>query len=56
LGESLNSAATAYSFVYHIEIYMLFVVLIALGPLVRQHNQESSQGSRQSFGLAEFPS
>ena len=56
LGESLTSAATAYSFVYHIEIYMLFVVLIALGPLVRQHNQESSQGSRQSFGLAEFPS
>jgi len=32
------------------------VVLIALGPLVRQHTHERSQGSRQSFGLAEFPS
>ena len=31
LGHSLNMPATGYSFVYHVEIYMLFVVLVALG-------------------------
>lgn len=56
LGESLVSHATAYSFVYHIEIYMLFVVLIALGPLVRQHTSHTTSSSSSRFGLAEFPS
>jgi BCD family chlorophyll transporter-like MFS transporter len=56
LGTSLDSPATAYSFVYHIEIYMLFVVLIALGPLVRNSQREVAKPQRSSFGLAEFPS
>ena len=56
LGTSLDSPATAYSFVYHIEIYMLFVVLIALGPLVRSSRHEVAKPQRSSFGLAEFPS
>ena len=56
LGSSLNSTATAYSFVYHIEIYMLFVVLIALGPLVRNARREMAKPSISSFGLAELPS
>jgi MFS transporter, BCD family, chlorophyll transporter len=55
LGSSLDSPATAYSFVYHIEIYMLFVVLIALGPLVR-NNRQSEKNEANHFGLAEFPS
>jgi BCD family chlorophyll transporter-like MFS transporter len=46
--------ATGYSFVYHVEIYMLFVVLVALGPLVR--NQIASPTSQKpTFGLVELP-
>lgn len=36
LGEALSGAATGYSFVYHLEIALLFATLIAVGPLVRQ--------------------
>jgi BCD family chlorophyll transporter-like MFS transporter len=35
LGEALNNPSVGYSVVYHIEIYLLFATLIALGPLVR---------------------
>jgi BCD family chlorophyll transporter-like MFS transporter len=54
-GNSLNTPATAYSFVYHIEIYMLFVVLIALGPLVRNPLSHEQRQKHHSFGLAELP-
>ncbi len=35
LGAALNDPATGYSFVYHLELYLLFLTLIAIGPLVR---------------------
>jgi len=35
LGEALADPATGYSVVYHLEILLLFMTLIALGPLVR---------------------
>jgi BCD family chlorophyll transporter-like MFS transporter len=35
LGVALNNPSIGYSVVYHIEIYLLFATLIALGPLVR---------------------
>ena len=55
LGEVLQSPVTGYSFVYHFEMYLLFVVLVALGPMVRRRtDQTSPRGSR--LGLAEFPS
>lgn len=54
LGESLQSQATAYSFVYHVEIYLLFVVLIALGPLLRR-SKDQPVVNGPAFGLAEFP-
>jgi BCD family chlorophyll transporter-like MFS transporter len=54
LGHSLNMPATGYSFVYHVEIYLLFVVLVALGPLVR--NQAAGSTSQApTFGLVELP-
>jgi BCD family chlorophyll transporter-like MFS transporter len=56
LGSSLVSPATAYSFVYHVELYLLFVVLIALGPLVRNSQHAVVKPPRTTFGLAEFPS
>ncbi|MES2978349.1 MAG: BCD family MFS transporter [Pseudomonadota bacterium] len=53
LGQALNSPATGYSFVFHLEIYLLFVVLIALGPLVRR--SQSPNAHRHPIGLAELP-
>ena len=53
LGEPLNSPATAYSVVFHLEIYLLFVVLIALGPLVRR--RPLPKQTAHPMGLAELP-
>ena len=36
LGEALTGPAIGYSFVYHLEIALLFATLVALGPLVRR--------------------
>ncbi|MFP4045349.1 MAG: PucC family protein [Rhodosalinus sp.] len=56
LGEALNDPATGYSFVYHIEIGLLFVTLIAIGPLVRHAAKPVGQGTAPArFGLAEMP-
>jgi BCD family chlorophyll transporter-like MFS transporter len=52
LGTALNSPVTGYSFVFHLEIYMLFVVLVALGPLV---SRRRSAARPTKFGLAELP-
>ncbi len=56
LGVTLGARATetGYGVVYHVEIFLLFLTLIAIGPLVR-HGRTSSAGSDRRFGLAEFP-
>ncbi|GFE64637.1 PucC family protein [Litoreibacter roseus] len=56
LGEAMNSAATGYSVVYHIEIALLFATLIVLGPLVRTGRNfiQTSEETRK-IGLADFP-
>lgn len=41
LGAALMHAATGYSFVYHVEMLLLFATLAALGPLVRRRDAES---------------
>jgi MFS transporter, BCD family, chlorophyll transporter len=53
LGEALLSPVTGYSFVYHIEIYLLFAALVAIGPLVRSTTTRRSAAHR--FGLADLP-
>ena len=56
LGAPLNSAVTGYSVVFHLEIYLLFVVLIALGPLVRRSSStHTAQRHPHAIGLAELP-
>ncbi|MFO7759103.1 MAG: PucC family protein [Roseovarius sp.] len=57
LGEALNSPATGYSFVYHVEIGLLFVTLAALGPLVRiaRTGARNTQKGSARIGLADFP-
>ena len=55
LGSALASPATGYSFVYHVEMYLLFATLIALGPLVRATPRADRQPAPAKFGLGEFP-
>jgi MFS transporter, BCD family, chlorophyll transporter len=58
LGSVLAVPATGYSFVYHIEIYLLFATLVAIGPLVRRSGLAAPHhpsGLPGRFGLAEFP-
>jgi MFS transporter, BCD family, chlorophyll transporter len=54
LGTALNSPATGYSVVYHIELYLLFATLVAIGPLVR-HLPTPHAALPNKIGLAEFP-
>jgi BCD family chlorophyll transporter-like MFS transporter len=53
LGEVLQSPLTGYGAVYHLEMVLLFVALVALGPLVRRSSRP--QSGPQRFGLAELP-
>jgi BCD family chlorophyll transporter-like MFS transporter len=55
LGSALQLPSTGYSFVYHIEILLLFVTLVALGPLVRVKGLSSSQPNAGKFGLVQHP-
>ena len=52
LGPGLVDPATGYSIVWHIEIFLLFGSLIALGPLARRAQDAPN---RARFGLTEFP-
>lgn len=52
-GEALATPSTGYSVVYHIEIALLFITLIALGPLVRA--RPMNPGHAAKLELAEFP-
>ena len=54
LGSALAHPATGYSFVYHVELYLLFATLIAIGPLVRRGPAHPSTPPGK-FGLAELP-
>jgi BCD family chlorophyll transporter-like MFS transporter len=55
LGSALSSPGTGYSFVYHLELYLLFATLIAIGPLVRTARRAPPTTATGKFGLAEFP-
>jgi len=52
LGPGLVSSAVGYSFVYHLEIALLFGTLVAIGPLVRAGGDARSS---TRFGFAELP-
>lgn len=52
LGEALVNPATGYSFVYHLELGLLFAALMVIGPLVRGVTPQQRRGK---FGLAELP-
>lgn len=52
LGDVLNDPSTGYAMVWHMEIGLLFMCLVALGPLARRSSAKMD-GAR--FGLSEFP-
>jgi len=54
-GSTLSTNATGYCFVYSLEIFLLFVTLIALGPLVRVAGRSDTSSSNKKFGLAQYP-
>lgn len=57
-GEALALPSTGYSVVYHTEIALLFITLVALGPLVtraRRTPQDDTTQDMDRIGLADFP-
>lgn len=54
LGVALQDPSTGYGVVYHLEILLLFVTLVAIGPLVRSTSGDRRRPSSK-FGLAEMP-
>jgi MFS transporter, BCD family, chlorophyll transporter len=55
LGIALQQNATGYSVVYHIEILLLFITLLALGPLVRVRSATPQSMPNMKFGLVQHP-
>jgi BCD family chlorophyll transporter-like MFS transporter len=59
LGSALVLPTTGYSFVYHLEMGLLFLALVALGPLVRRSSTAAATRAAASpskrFGLADLP-
>ncbi|MEM9788215.1 MAG: PucC family protein, partial [Pseudomonadota bacterium] len=53
LGEALATPATGYSVVYHLEIGLLFITLVVLGPLVRVMAVPNRTSGK--LGLPDFP-
>ena len=53
LGAVLTEQSMAYAVVYHVEILILFIALIALGPLVRQPDELNEQPP--GMRLPDFP-
>lgn len=53
LGPGMSGPGIGYSFVYHLEIALLFMTLVAIGPLVRSTPVRTQPSTR--FGLAEMP-
>ncbi|MEL6185724.1 MAG: BCD family MFS transporter [Myxococcota bacterium] len=54
LGPALTGPSAGYTFVYHLEVALLFLTLVAVGPLVRRVGGPAHSPPSQ-FGLAELP-
>jgi BCD family chlorophyll transporter-like MFS transporter len=53
-GPALTGPATGYGFVYQVEIVLLFITLVVIGPLAR-HAAREDEVADSGLGLAEFP-
>ena len=56
LGPAFDAPYVGYTVVYHVEIGLLFLTLVAIGPLVRIPKLNRTPARETRFGLAEFPS
>ena len=57
LGSTFENNSIGYIFVYHLEILLIFITLIALGMLSQEINKRKIKDHAQkSFGLTEIPS
>jgi BCD family chlorophyll transporter-like MFS transporter len=56
LGEGLEAAQVGYSFVYHIEIALLFATLVAIGPLVKRPSVEGRRQASPDYSFGEIAS
>jgi MFS transporter, BCD family, chlorophyll transporter len=54
LGTALANPVTGYTAVYHLEMLLLFITLVAIGPLVGRRTQQPP--TPRKFGMAELPS
>ncbi len=54
LGPALTGPSTGYGFVYQVEVLLLFITLVVIGPLAR-HAAREDEISNRGLGLAEFP-
>lgn len=54
MGATLADRATGYGTVYALEIVLLLVTLVVLGPVIGLH-LENRKNTNESFGLIEFP-
>ena len=55
LGSALSAPSVPYSVIYHAEVALLFVTLVALGPLVAPLGAQRRVSRQKAFGLAELP-
>lgn len=54
LGPALTGPSTGYGFVYQVEVLLLFITLVVIGPLAR-HAAREDEVANPGLGLAEFP-
>ncbi|NDB14071.1 MAG: MFS transporter, partial [Betaproteobacteria bacterium] len=54
-GEALQNAVMPYSAVYHLEIALLFLTLVLIGPLTRSLQSRGPAQPAQVFGVVQLP-
>ena len=54
LGQGMAMPSVGYSVVYHVEMLLLFMTLVAVGPLVQRNSRKASTPVSPQLGLAEL--
>ena len=54
MGATLADRATGYGTVYALEVFLLLVTLVVLGPVIGLHLEKQNK-TNENFGLSEFP-
>ena len=54
LGQGMAMPSVGYSVVYHVEMLLLFMTLVAVGPLVQRNSRKARTPISPPLGLAEI--